>query len=67
MSEDREQRLTAELEALRALKKTSTIFDFEATGEAPDRYMVVFRGKGITRDTSVDAKIETVELHRVEI
>ena len=67
MSDDREQRLTAELEALRALKKTSTIFDFEATGEAPDRYMILFRGKGIARDTSVDAEIETVELHKVEI
>ncbi|MEO8496419.1 MAG: ubiquitin-conjugating enzyme E2 [Planctomycetota bacterium] len=67
MTDDRQQRLIAELEALRALKKTSTIFDFEASGEAPDRYMILFRGKGIARDTSADAEIETVELHKVEL
>ena len=67
MTDDRRERLTAELEALRALKKTSSIFDFEASGEAPDRYMILFRGKGIARDTSSDAEIETVELHKVEL
>ncbi|MEX0819807.1 MAG: ubiquitin-conjugating enzyme E2 [Pirellulaceae bacterium] len=67
MSDDRHERLIAELEALRALKKTSTIFDFEATGEAPDRYMLVFRGKGLARDTSADAEIQTVEFHNVEL
>ncbi|MCA9123178.1 MAG: hypothetical protein H6822_00200 [Planctomycetaceae bacterium] len=67
MPDDREQRLIAELEALRALKKSSTIFDFEASGETPDRYMILFRGKGITRDTSANAEIDTVELHKVEI
>lgn len=67
MTDDREQRLIADLESLRALKKSSTIFDFEATGEAPDRYMILFRGNGITRDTSADANIETVELHKIEI
>lgn len=67
MTDDRQERLIAELEALRALKKTSSIFDFEATGEAPDRYMIRFRGKGIARDTSSEAEIETVELHKVEL
>lgn len=67
MTDDRQERLITELELLRALKKTSTIFDFEATGEAPDRYVILFRGKGIARDTSVDAEIEAVELHQVEI
>ena len=67
MPGDREQRLIAELEALRALKKTSTIFDFEATGEAPDRYMIYFRGQGLARETAADAKVDTVELHKVEI
>jgi ubiquitin-protein ligase len=67
VTEDRQQRLTAELEALRALKKTSSIFDFEAAGETPDRYVIRFRGKGIARGTSSDAEIETVELHNVEL
>jgi hypothetical protein len=67
VTDDRHERLIAELEALRALKKTSSIFDFDATGEAPDRYMISFRGKGIARDTSADADIETVELHKVEL
>ncbi len=67
MPDDRQERLIAELEALRALKKTSSIFDFEATGAAPDRYTIRFRGKGIARDTSSDAEIETIELHTVEL
>ncbi|MBC8351376.1 MAG: hypothetical protein H8E66_05285 [Planctomycetes bacterium] len=67
MSDKREERLIAELESLRALKKTSSIFDFESTGEAPDRYMILFRGNGITRDTAADAEIETVDLHKIEL
>ncbi len=67
MDDDRQQRLMAELELLRALKKTSSIFDFEASGEAPDRYELIFRGNGIARDTSADAEIETVALHKVEL
>lgn len=67
MADEREERLIAELESLRALKKMSSIFDFESTGEAPDRYMILFRGNGIKRDTSADAEIETVELHKVEL
>ena len=67
MTDDRHERLIAELESLRALKKMSTIIDFEATGEAPDRYMIVFRGNGIARETAVDAEIKTVELHKVEV
>lgn len=67
MSDDRRERLIAELESLRALQKMSSIFDFEANGDAPDRYVILFRGKGIARDTSPEAEIETVELHKVEL
>lgn len=67
MTDARHQRLIAELEALRALKKTSSIFGFEAAGEAPDRYTILFRGKGIARGTSADAEIETIELHKVDL
>jgi ubiquitin-protein ligase len=65
--EDRQDRLGAELECLRALKKTSTIFDFECSGDEPDRYTIKFRGKGLARDTSADADIEFVELHKIEL
>jgi ubiquitin-protein ligase len=64
---DRHERLIAELELLRALKKTSTIFDFEATGEAPDRYMISLQGKGIACETAEDAEVETIELHKIEL
>jgi hypothetical protein len=59
--------LAAELECLRALKKTSTIFDFEATGDAPERYTLIFRGKGLAQETSSEPGVEFVELHRVEM
>ena len=63
----RHERLVAELEAMRALKKASSIFDFEFTGEPPDRYSVTFRGKGISRDTSPQADVEIVELHKIDL
>ena len=63
----REQRLVADFEALRALKAVSTLFDFEATGEPPDRYAITLRGKGLTRDMSSQADIEFIELHRCDV
>lgn len=65
--EDRQNRLAAELECLRALKKTSTIFDFESVSETPDRYSLIFRGKGIAQETSAESEFEYIELHRVEL
>ena len=65
--QDRHERLVAELEAMRALKKASSILDFEFTGDPPDRYTIILRGKGISRDTSPHADIEFVELHKIDI
>ena len=63
----REQRLATDLETLRALKKSSSIFDFECTGDPPDRYTLIFRGRGISHDTSPSKDIEYVELHRCDL
>ncbi len=63
----RKDRLLAELEVLRGLKKASTIFDFEPSGEPPDRYTVILRGKGINRDSSGKSDVEFVELHKVDL
>jgi ubiquitin-protein ligase len=63
----RQERLLAELESMRAVKNVSTILDFEATGQPPDRYTITFRGKGINRGTSSRAETEEVDLHRCDI
>lgn len=63
----RTQRLIADLNALRALKEASTIFDFQCSGDPPDRYTVILHGRGIHRDTSPRAEVEVVELHRCEL
>ena len=65
--ESRAKRLAADLEALRAIKEASTILDFEPTGDPPDRYTIVFRGKGVSRDTSRHADVKYVEVHRCDI
>lgn len=65
--QDRDERLVAELEAMRALNKASNILDFEFSGEPPDRYSITLRGKGISRDTSARADVETVELHKIDL
>jgi len=66
MSENlREERLAADLEALRALQKLSTILSFETSGEPPDRYTITFRGKGVKADPQ--AKVEVIELHQLDL
>ncbi|MDP7303995.1 MAG: hypothetical protein QGG09_12900, partial [Pirellulaceae bacterium] len=56
--QERHERLAAELEAMRALKKATSILDFEFTGDPPDRYSITLRGKGISRDTSPRSGVE---------
>ncbi len=63
----RDERLEAELESLRALKKLSSILDFETKGDPPDRYTITFRGRGVCRDSSSHSDVEFVDLHRCEI
>lgn len=65
--QDRDERLVAELEAMRALKKASNILNFEFNGEPPDRYSITFRGKGVSRATSSRADVEIVELHTIDL
>jgi ubiquitin-protein ligase len=60
------RRLKADFEALKQLKEQSTIVDFQAFGEPPERYMVTFKGKGLVRRGENDA-VEAAEVHRVEI
>lgn len=40
-------RLSREYEDLKALKKDSTIFDFEAVGDPPEKYLITFNGKSL--------------------
>src|SRR4029077_1480550 len=40
-------RLAREYEDMKAFKKDSSIFDFEASGDPPDRYLVTFHGKSL--------------------
>ena len=63
----RDDRLVSDLENLRAVKKRSELFDFECNGESPDRYTLIFHGKGISRDVAPHATIETVDLHRCNV
>jgi ubiquitin-protein ligase len=62
----RTRRLKADFEGLRALKDHSSILDFQAFGDPPERYLVTLRGKGLIRKSENDP-VETAEVHRVEI
>ena len=64
---NREERLWQEVETLRALKKQSSIFDFEFAGDPPDKFVVTFSGKGIGRPGGPDAEPEVVEFHQIQI
>jgi ubiquitin-protein ligase len=62
----RGRRLRTDAEALRRLKEQSTIFDYQAFGDPPERYLVTFRGRGLMR-RSESEPVEPADVHRVEI
>ena len=65
--EQRNQRLADELQRLKRLRDESTIFDFEPQGDPPTKYVISFRGNGITRSLSSAGDVEKVDLHRLEL
>lgn len=62
----RTRRLRADHEAMKTLKENSTILDFQAFGDPPERYLITFKGKGLVRRSETEA-VETADVHRVEI
>src|SRR5688572_30593800 len=62
----RGRRLAADAEAMKALREQSSIIDFQAHGDPPERYLVTYRGRGLVRRSEVDP-VETADVHRVEI
>ncbi len=62
----RTRRLKADYEGLRQLKEQSTIMDFQAFGDPPERYLVTFKGRGLVRRSENDP-VEVCAVHRVEI
>ncbi len=62
----RVRRLRADYEALKQLKEQSTILDFQAFGDPPERYLFTFKGKGLVRRSESDP-VEVTEVHRVEV
>jgi len=64
VNQERVNRLATELEAVRALRKASTILEFEPKGDPPDHYTVIFRGRGISQ---ARAEVTFTESHRVDL
>lgn len=68
----RQERLRVDQAALRALQLASTILDFTATGDPPDRYVLTFRGRGLRRELTAQAgmgqpRVVTTDLHECEL
>ena len=62
----RTRRLKADFEAMKRLKEASSIIDFTSTGDPPERYVVTFKGRGVSRK-SEEAPVQIQETHRVEL
>jgi len=62
----RHERLAADLESLEVLKANSSVFGYEACGEPPDTFSVVFRGRGLWRDATTGG-IREVNEHRCDL
>ena len=63
----RDDRLWAELEGLRSLKRQSSIFDFEYEGDPPDNFTVTFTGRGIAGVQSDSDEAMISEAHEIQI
>jgi hypothetical protein len=62
----RVRRLRSDLRVLEALRADSTILDYQAHGDPPEAYVVLFRGRGLAPpDESGEPQIR--ELHEVSI
>lgn len=59
----RSRRLKHDLEGMKRLKAESTIFDFTATGDPPEKYLVTFKGKSFAGpDKVVDRQEVEIDL-----
>lgn len=62
----RADRLQADHETLQKLSDCSSLFQFEATGRPPDRYLLSFHGRGIVSALSA-RQVNFAEKHEVEL
>lgn len=62
----RTKRLRNDLKLMQELKNQSSIFDFVAFGDPPEKYQVTFMGKSFAREQGTD-NIKIIETHRVDI
>lgn len=62
----RKERLLADQRSMELLRSTSTILDYRAAGNPPDRYTVIFRGRGLFRDPN-RGQIDLREVHECDI
>ena len=52
----RERRLDSDYKAIRQLRDESTILSFHAAGEPPQKYRLIFKGRGIYRNSNGEIK-----------
>lgn len=67
MDATRKRRLIADLASLKALRRVSSVFDFECQGDQPERYLLKFHGRGLAPTAADNSQAEIIELHEVEI
>ncbi len=65
--QERENRLRSDFETLTSLRECSSIFHFDGKGDPPDRYSLLFRGRGIARQVSPHAEMEFIDLHEIDM
>jgi ubiquitin-protein ligase len=66
-SDDRSERLAAELEVMQGLARQSSILEFETKGDPPEEYKVTLRGKGLSRTSTYGGDVQCVDVHEFEI
>ena len=66
-TENRRNRLASEHRSLLALRKRSSILDFQCTGDPPDQYSLTFRGRGVAISLAAPQTIDPIDEHVIEV
>jgi ubiquitin-protein ligase len=66
-SPTRHQRLADELAALVKLRESSSVLEFQTSGEPTERYTITLRGKSPCRASSARGGVEICQLQRCEV
>lgn len=67
-SDRRRERIRDEWKRLQALEQSSSILAIKpGSGDPPERFTLVFHGKGLVRTSAAQTDVKLIDMHRIEL